>query len=143
MPHSLQLQASFKSTMKILDIGEVARLAGIAPSALRHYEQKGLIRAIGRNGLRRQYKEEVLDRLRFIALGRAAGFTLDNIAAMFTAQGNIAPDRDALAAKAQELDEVIEQLQRTRDGLRHMANCPAQTHMACPEFQKILHRGTF
>ncbi|ENK5165791.1 MerR family DNA-binding transcriptional regulator, partial [Serratia marcescens] len=40
---------------KELDIGAVARLSGVAPSALRHYEKKGLIASTGRHGLRRQY----------------------------------------------------------------------------------------
>ncbi|EEN71871.1 transcriptional regulator, MerR family, partial [Enterococcus faecalis ATCC 29200] len=78
---------------KELDIGEVARLSGIAPSALRHYEKKGLIASIGRNGLRRQYAAGVLDQLKLIALGRLAGFTLDEIASLFDERGRIALDR--------------------------------------------------
>ena len=54
---------------KELDIGAVARLSRIAPSALRHYEKKGLIASTGRHGLRRQYAAGVLDQLRLIALG--------------------------------------------------------------------------
>lgn len=56
--------------MKELDIGEVARLSGVVPSTLRFYEKKGLIRPLGRNGLRRQYHENVLNTLQLIALGQ-------------------------------------------------------------------------
>ena len=67
---SVQLEARFKSTMKALDIREIADLSGINPSALRYYEKKGLIQPVGRNGLRRQYHQNVLNKLQLITLGR-------------------------------------------------------------------------
>ena len=45
--------------MRDLDIGEVARRVGLPPSTLRYYEEKGLIRAVGRRGLRRSFDAEV------------------------------------------------------------------------------------
>lgn len=74
--------------MKELDIREVANLTGVTPSALRYYEKKGLIKPIGRNGLRRQYNEIVVNKLQLIALGQAAGFCLDEIADMFSEDNN-------------------------------------------------------
>lgn len=47
--------------MKALDIRQIADLSGVTPSALRYYEKKGLIQPVGRNGLRRQYHENVLN----------------------------------------------------------------------------------
>ena len=47
--------------MRDLDISEVARQAGIPPSTLRYYEDKGLIRSVGRRGLRRQFDPAVLE----------------------------------------------------------------------------------
>ena len=70
-----------------MDIGELARQSGAAPSALRFYEEKGLIRSSGRHGLRRQYEPEVLDQVALIALGRSAGLTLDEIGQMLTVGG--------------------------------------------------------
>lgn len=70
-----------------LDIGEVVARAGVPPSTLRYYEEKGLIAATGRRGLRRQYDASVLQTLALIALGRAAGFSLDDIAGMLLPQG--------------------------------------------------------
>ncbi|KAA8998614.1 helix-turn-helix domain-containing protein [Affinibrenneria salicis] len=124
--------------MKELDIAEVARISGVAPSALRFYEKKGLISSVGRHGLRRQYREDVLQRLALIALGRTAGFSLEQIATVFAADGNIAIDRQMLIKRASEVDDAILQLTRVRDGLRHVANCSAPDHMACPEFNRIL-----
>ncbi|RSN51258.1 MerR family transcriptional regulator, partial [Amycolatopsis sp. WAC 04182] len=56
----------------LIDIGEVARRTGLAASALRFYERKGLIEAEGRNGLRRVYLPETLDRLALITCARDA-----------------------------------------------------------------------
>lgn len=56
------------------------------------YEEKGLIKSIGRQGLRRQYSKQVIDQLALIALGRAAGFSLNEIATMFGQDGK--PDLD-------------------------------------------------
>jgi DNA-binding transcriptional MerR regulator len=53
----------------MLDIGEVVRRTGVPASTLRFYEEKGLLAASGRHGLRRQYDEGVLDRLALIAVG--------------------------------------------------------------------------
>ncbi|QUN28436.1 helix-turn-helix domain-containing protein [Cupriavidus sp. KK10] len=124
--------------MTSLDIAEVARHAGVPASTLRYYEEKGLIASIGRRGMRRVFDAGVLERLALIALGRAAGFSLDDIAQMFSPQGQPNIDRQVLAAKADELDRTIRKLTAMRDGLRHAAVCPAPSHMECPTFQRIL-----
>lgn len=121
-----------------LDIGEVVQRSGIAASTLRFYEEKGLIRSSGRRGLRRLFDRGVLDQLAMIALGRAAGFSLDDIALMFGPQGQPRIDRQMLVAKAEELDKTIRKLSAMRDGLRHAAVCPAPSHMECPTFRRIL-----
>jgi len=71
-------------------------------------------------------------------LGRAAGFSLNEIALMFAAQGQPRIDRQMLTAKAEELDRTIRKLSAMRDGLRHAAACPAPSHMECPTFRRIL-----
>ncbi|WP_328883434.1 helix-turn-helix domain-containing protein [Streptomyces sp. NBC_00299] len=124
--------------MTDLDIAEVAQHAGVPASTLRFYEEKGLIASIGRRGLRRQYDSGVLERLALIALGRTAGFSLDEIARMFTPDGQPRIDRQTLSAKAEELDTRIRELGVLRDSLRHAAACPAPTHMECPTFRRLL-----
>jgi DNA-binding transcriptional MerR regulator len=124
--------------MRDLDITEVARRSSIPASALRFYEEKGLISSIGRRGLRRLFAPDVLERLALIALGRAAGFSLDEIALMFAPDGRLHIDRQLLAAKAKELDRTIRKLSAMRDSLRHAAACPAPSHMECPTFRRIL-----
>ena len=124
--------------MADLDIAEVAQRAGVPTSTLRFYEEKGLIAPTGRRGLRRQYDPGVLERLALIALGRATGFSLDEIALMFAPDGQPRIDRQMLADKAAELDRTIVRLTAMRDGLRHAAACPAPSHTACPRFQRIV-----
>jgi len=121
----------------VLDIGTVARLSGLPASTLRYYEEKGLIRSTGRHGLRRLFDAGVMLKLDLITLGRNAGLSLDEIAGMFTHEG-VAIDRDLLSTRADELDNSIATLIAMRDGLRHAAKCPADNHLECPSFQKLL-----
>jgi DNA-binding transcriptional MerR regulator len=122
----------------LMDIAEVARRSGVPASTLRFYEEKGLVETVGRRGLRRLFEPRVLERLSLIALGRRAGFSLQEIAAMFAPDGRPRIDRARLAAKADELDRAVRQLTAMRDGLRHAAACPARSHMECPTFRRLL-----
>lgn len=124
--------------MADLDIGDVARRSGVPPSTLRFYEERGLIRSIGRNGLRRAYARDVIERLSLIALGRAAGFSLGEVKQMFAADGRPRIDRNQLAMRAAELDHTIRRLIAMRNGLRHAAACPAPSHMECPTFRGLM-----
>lgn len=124
--------------MSAIDINAVARRSGVPASTLRYYEERGLIASVGRRGLRRVFAPGILERLALIALGRQAGFSLDEIAAMFDARGMAVIDRDMLRGKADELDLLIRRLAAMRDGLRHAAACPAPQHMECPTFQRIV-----
>lgn len=121
-----------------MDISEVAKRSGVPASTLRFYEEKGLIASVGRRGLRRVFDGGVLERLALVALGRSAGFSLDEIARMFAPDGRPRIDRRVLAAKAQELDATIRKLSAMRDGLQHAAVCPARSHMECPTFRRLL-----
>jgi DNA-binding transcriptional MerR regulator len=121
-----------------LDIAEVAQRSGVAASTLRFYEAKGLIASIGRRGLRRLFAPGVLERLALIALWRAAGFSLEEIAFMFAPDGQPRIDRRMLTAKAEALDKTIGKLNAMREGLRRAAACPAPSHMECPNFRRYL-----
>lgn len=135
---TLLLQANFKSRGVGMDIGEVARRSGAAASALRFYEQKGLIRSTGRRGLRRQYDEGVLEQLALITLGRAAGLSLGEIGRMLQVGGKAHVDRALLALRADEFDEQIRNLTAIRDGLRHASVCAAADHLECPKFRRLM-----
>lgn len=122
----------------MIDIAQVSKRSGVAASTLRFYEDKGLIASIGRHGLRRVFDNGVLDQLALIALGRVAGFSLDEIATVFAPDGGAQIDRAMLGTKADQIDETVKRLQAMSDSLRHAAVCPAPSHMQCPSFRKLL-----
>lgn len=121
-----------------MDIAEVARRSGVPASALRYYENKGLIASVRRQGGRRHFAPAVLDQLALIALGQAAGFSLDEIRTMFSPDGQPAIDRAKLSAKADEIDRMVVRLRAMSRGLRHAAVCPAPRHAQCPSFRRLL-----
>lgn len=122
-----------------MDISQVSRQSGLPASTLRYYEEKGLIRSTGRQGLRRTFAPAVLDQLSLISLGRSAGFSLDEIGLMFSPNGSPRIDRQMLSDKADELDKTIRKLTTMRDGLRHAAACSATSHLKCPKFRRLMN----
>jgi DNA-binding transcriptional MerR regulator len=119
----------------LLDIAEVGERTGLAPSALRFYEKRGLITATGRNGLRRNYHPDILGRLALIACARGAGFTLAEIARFLRASPTDAELRTRMAEKARQLDHDIARLIRMRDSLRHASTCTHDPLVECPDFK--------
>jgi DNA-binding transcriptional MerR regulator len=120
----------------LLDIAEVAERCGLAPSALRFYEKRGLISPAGRNGLRRTYRPEVLRRLTLVACARSAGFTIAQIARFLRATPDDHELRLQMTGKAQELEEDIARLSRMRDSLRHASTCMHEPLVECPDFKR-------
>ncbi|MFF5971443.1 MerR family transcriptional regulator [Streptomyces sp. NPDC012769] len=122
----------------LLDIGEVAQRSGLAPSALRFYEKKGLIEAAGRNGLRRAYRPEVLERLALITCARGAGLSIAEIHRFLVARPSDADLRARMTARAEALDEQIGRLTRLRDSMRHAAVCTHAPIVDCPDFKRAV-----
>lgn len=118
-----------------MDIADVAKRTGVPASSLRYYENKGLLKSLAGKGQRRQFAADVVDRLALIALGQAAGFSLDEVASMLV---DLQVNREMLVAKADEIDARITRLQAMSKGLRHAAACPEEDHLACPKFQRLL-----
>lgn len=118
-----------------MDIADVARRTGVPASTLRYYAKKGLIRSLSGQGERRQFSADIAQRLALIALGQAAGFSLDEVGAMLVEQK---VDRQMLQDKAEELDQRIKRLQAMSKGLRHAAACPEEDHLNCPTFQRLM-----
>jgi DNA-binding transcriptional MerR regulator len=124
--------------METLDIGKVARRTGLSPATLRFYEDKGLIAPIGRRGLRRLYPAAILQRLALISLGRAAGFSLDEMATMLPHGRKPRIDKARLLAKVAEIESLMRKLSTVRRGLLHALECEAPDFMSCPHFQRVL-----
>ncbi len=127
---------------KLLDIAEVAERSGVSTSGLRYYEKRQLISAVSRNGLRRQYEPEVIKELALITLAKSAGFTLNEIAALLERPVTKSLPRSALMQKADDLEQQAERLLNLSRMLRHVANCPHESHFECARFNKLLKIAT-
>lgn len=122
-----------------IDISKVSQLSGLPSSTLRYYEERGLIKSIGRKGLKRIYNHnEVMMRLSLISLGQEAHFSLDEIAIMLNNQQQPAIDKDKLILKANEMEEKIQNLILLKKGILHIVNCQAENQLLCPKFNKIM-----
>src|SRR5687768_17006482 len=113
---------------ELLTIGEVARRSGVAASALRFYEDRGLIASDREGGGQRRFAREVLRRIAFIVFAQRVGLTLDEIAVeLAKLPRNRAPTgRDwsrLSAAWTSRIDERIAELGRLRAGLTRCIGC--------------------
>ena len=112
----------------VLTIGEVARRSGVASSALRFYEERGLIASVRAGSGHRRYPRSVLRRIAFIVFAQRIGLTLEEIGAeLAKLPANRSPTRQDWArlsgAWTKRVDQMIAQLQRLRDGLTQCIGC--------------------
>lgn len=122
----------------MLDIGDVCKQSGVSPATLRYYDEIGLVKPAARRGLRRQYSADTPTLLALIALGKAAGFSLDEIAGMIGPDGQVQISRHKLNERAQDLDRQINRLTVLKKALLHTAECEAPSHLQCKRFQHLL-----
>ncbi|MFH5821506.1 redox-sensitive transcriptional activator SoxR [Georgenia sp. AZ-5] len=111
-----------------LTIGELARRSGAAPSALRYYEERGLILAERTAGGQRRYPRSTLRRVAFIRTAQRVGLSLEEIAQALSAlPGNATPTRADWARLSAgwrpRIDEQIARLERLRDKLDGCIGC--------------------
>jgi DNA-binding transcriptional MerR regulator len=115
-----------------LTIGEVARQAGVAATALRYYEQIGLVPQPARLGGQRRYDDSILARLEVISLCKSAGFSLEEIQLLFADDAPGRPVSRALAeAKLAEIDAHMESLARARAVIEWGMRCTCPSIDAC------------
>ncbi len=109
---------------QMLSIGEVAERTGLRASALRYYEEAGLIRPAARVSGRRHYDPAVLDRLRVVACAQEAGFSIAEVRELLGGTDEPPARWRALAErKLVEVDAVIEKAQATRRLLEESLRC--------------------
>lgn len=120
----------------LLSVGELAQRAGVATSALRFYEEQGLIRSSRSAGGHRQYPRDMLRRVAFIRAGQRVGLSLDEVRAALAslpeARTPTKADWERLARGWQTLlDQRLAQLQRLRDQLGGCIGCGCLSLKAC------------
>ena len=120
----------------ILTIGEVARRSGVAASALRYYEERGLIRSVREGKGHRRYARAVLRRIAFIVFAQRIGLSLEEIGAELSKLPEAkAPSKRDWARISKgwtaRIDRRIADLERMRDGLTQCIGCGCLSLDAC------------
>ena len=150
----LKFKASFKSITFPrnsgwkLKIGELAGLAGLKPSAIRYYEQTGILEAPHRVGGRRCYAAHTLDRVLLIRFARDMGLTLAEIKLFLAGLQNnvpVGPRWKKLAhAKIKQVNDTIQRSRRLKALLEHLLHCQCPSLQVCvqrlslsPEMKKL------
>src|SRR5579862_5743133 len=119
----------------LLTIGELARRAGVATSAVRYYEELGLLPAPARVSGQRRYPESAARLVAAILLYRDAGFTLAEQKALLASSQRESGEWSRLARrKLAELDEQIAKAQAAREAISHGLRCPHEDITQCPNF---------
>lgn len=121
-------------------IGEVARRAGLRPSAIRYYESIGLLPEPERVAGRRRYPPEALRTLSVVAAAQRAGLTLTEIRELLATangQGAVSDQLRAIARrKLPEIEALIERARLVRSWLEAAADCRCPTLEDCPLFDE-------
>jgi DNA-binding transcriptional MerR regulator len=119
----------------LLTIGELARRAGVTASALRYYEERGLLPRPARISGQRRYPESAARLVGAILLYSDAGFTLAEQQALLAAGASTPGERRRLMQrKLAELDEQIARAQAARDAISHGLRCPHEDITQCPNY---------
>ena len=124
---------------RLLTIGELARRAGVAPSALRYWEELGLLPTPARVSGQRRYPESTVVFVGLILLLRDAGFSLAEQKALLATRA-VAPTewRRLLLRKLAKVDEQIARARAIRVAIDHALRCPHEDIIACPNFTSLV-----
>ncbi|MGI5286779.1 MerR family transcriptional regulator [Nonomuraea polychroma] len=110
--------------MDLVPIGDAARLLGMNASALRYYEERGLVTPATRSGGRRMYGRQELRRLAFLRTMHQLGISLDTAGAVLDAPGE--EWRKAAAEQIDVLEQLIDRAKSAQWVLRHAIECPTE-----------------
>lgn len=133
--------------MAVLTISEVARQVGVKPSAIRYYEQLGVLRRPERSSGQRRYDERAAYRLAVVVRARQLGFTLDEIRELFFGFRESAPAserwRQLSRRKLAELEEATRSIQAMQQVLRRLEQCPCDHLERCGKamLERLRDRG--
>ena len=141
MQVEVNLRSRMRSDRKWLAIGQIAKRAGVNASALRFYEQKGLIQSLRSEGGRRLYPQDVLRRIAFIRVAQGMGLSLEEIAgALSGLPDGRTPDRhgwERIAGQWQTLlDSRIAALQLMKRKLSACIGCGCLSMKVCNVFNR-------
>jgi DNA-binding transcriptional MerR regulator len=126
-------------TDRDLTIGELAKRTGVATSALRYYEELGLMPAPVRVSGQRRYPESAVGLVGVILLLRDVGFSLRESKALLASRGHAVDGWRQLAQhKLADLDDQIAKAQTAREAITHALHCPHVDITTCPAFASVI-----
>ncbi|MEU5260114.1 MerR family transcriptional regulator [Amycolatopsis sp. NPDC021455] len=134
MSAMLRLNVDVKSTGAEMSIGEIAQRFGLATHVLRHWESVGLLTPSRVNASRRRYGSADLYRVAVILRAKEAGFSLDDIRELLTAQ-DPAGRTTVLRRRRAELAARIAAAQASLDLFDCALECDHEDIAECPHFQ--------
>lgn len=122
--------------MQPLTIGQLAERAGVATSAIRFYEARGLIRSHRTSGNQRRYEQPELRRVAFIRTAQRVGLSLDEIAeSLATLPAERTPTKADWTRLSRawrpRLDQQIQRIERLRDQLDSCIGCGCLSLRSC------------
>ncbi|WP_213269704.1 redox-sensitive transcriptional activator SoxR [Hyphomonas sp.] len=120
----------------VLTIGELAARTGVAVSALRYYEERGLVRSLRPAGRHRRFLRSDIRRVSFIKIAQSLGLTIEDVARAFAAlpEGRTptASDWRAISADIRAvLDRRIAELENMRGKLNNCIGCGCLSLKRC------------
>jgi DNA-binding transcriptional MerR regulator len=118
----------------MLAIGDLAERTGVAITALRYYDELGLVRPVARVGGQRRYDDDAPKQVGVVLFLRDVGFSLEEIGRMVRGDDW----RPLARRKIAELDEQAADVRAARTALVHALDCPAGEPAACPTFWSII-----
>jgi MerR family redox-sensitive transcriptional activator SoxR len=123
----------------LLTIGELARRTRLAPSALRYYEELGLLAPARRESGQRRYPPSAVEVVGVILSLRDVGFSLAETRTLMTSRAESpAAWRELVRRKVAELDEQIQKAGAARVALDHALRCREQDLLECPNFWDVV-----
>lgn len=125
--------------MRALTIGELVRATGVTHSALRYWEEQGLLPTPTRVSGKRRYPESAVILVAEILLLQDAGFTHREIAAVLASRDSGDTGwRELHERKLAELDERLARIQAARSGIAHALACRHTDIRTCPTFGRLI-----
>ncbi|MBO0840874.1 MAG: MerR family transcriptional regulator [Sciscionella sp.] len=125
-----------KPCTPLLSIGELSERTGVPTSALRYYDELGLVRPATRTAGRRRYATSAVREVSLIVAFREIGFSLAEIEHFIT--GERRTRQELIKRKLAELADQQHRIEVASSALEHGLKCPASDHLRCSRFWAII-----
>jgi DNA-binding transcriptional MerR regulator len=123
---------------KLLTIGELAACTGVAASALRYYEELGLLAPVRRVSGQRRYNAASVDLVGVIRFLQEVGFSLREIKRLVRSRSTARVWKELAERKVSELDATIARAAAARTAIDHALSCPRENVLECPNFWSVV-----